>query len=67
MDERDRIAMNKDAQGNRRDPMLNYYWDWTGFSIGFSVAKQIVKEAIYNIPYLKRTNRNIERLVLDKL
>jgi hypothetical protein len=23
----------------RRDPMLNYFWDWSDFSIGFSIAK----------------------------
>jgi len=23
----------------KRNPIFNYYWDWTDFSIGFSIAK----------------------------
>ncbi|MCR9066772.1 MAG: hypothetical protein NXI00_22570 [Cytophagales bacterium] len=27
------------VSNSKRDPMFNYYWDWTDFSIGFSIAK----------------------------
>ena len=27
------------VSNSNRDPMFNYYWDWTDFSVGFSIAK----------------------------
>ena len=27
------------VSNSKRDPMFNYYWDWTDFSVGFSIAK----------------------------